>query len=88
MALTPSSSSVLCLSCRESMTPGETVAHPGGAAQLEVYDCISCGRKAVISYELRGELSAEEASWVEREVGRRGAFFPSDYGGGGPRFGA
>lgn len=68
------------------MAATESVEHPGGAARVEAYAC-ECGRKAVVMFEHKGGLTEDEQGWVEREVARRGSFFPGDYGGGGPRFG-
>ena len=69
-----------CL-CRQAMTRAEVVPHPNGAVHLEFYACSSaaCGRRAAVLWELRGTLSDEDRTWVEREVARRGYFFPSDY---------
>lgn len=76
-----------CLRCGQEMQGNEKVNHPGGSCRIEVYAC-PCGRKAVIMFELAGGLSVEEDDWVQREVARRGAFFPSDFSGGGQgRFG-
>lgn len=66
------------------MKRDQTVTQKGGPV-IELYACEteSCGRKAALMYEPGREMTAEELSWVEQEVSRHGAFFPSDYGGGG-----
>lgn len=53
--------------------------------RVEVYQCErgDCGRRVAVVYEPAGGMSEEQQSWVEREVARHGAFFPSDYRGGG-----
>lgn len=68
-------------------------------AAFDLYQCqqASCGRKTSIVFEPEGGPTPDERSFVEREVARRGAFFPSDYtrgvgklgpgGGGFGRFG-
>ena len=76
--MTPSASTLLCLQCGLEMSPRETVAHPAGAAQLELYECEPCRRRAVITFEHR-DLTSDEESWVEREVAARGSFFPTDF---------
>lgn len=66
--------------CREVMKRQEEVTHPDGAAYLEFYACPADGRKLVLWWELTGGgVTPEQRSWVEKEVARRGSFFPSDY---------
>ena len=82
-----SESIVTCLACGSRMSvPEETITQPSGGAIIEVYLCGSetCGRRAALVFEPQGGLSEDQQTWVEREIGRRGAFFPSDYGRSGP----
>lgn len=81
-----SGSSVRCRFCQAMLAPTESVPHPQGACHVEFYAC-ECGHKAVVMFEVRGMLSAEEQSWVDREVARRGSFFPTDFKQGAGRFG-
>lgn len=55
----------------------------GRPLAIELYQCVdaSCGRKAVLMFEPKGGLSADQRGFVEREIARHGAFFPSDYTG-------
>lgn len=47
-----------------------------------IYKCEACGRKAALILEpATGAMTDSQKSWVEREVARHGAFFPSDYTG-------
>jgi hypothetical protein len=85
-----SGSELACIACKGPMVAREEVPYPGQGPKLEVYECAdeACHRKAVILFEPGGGLSDEERGWVEREVARRGAFFPSDFRGPqGSRFG-
>lgn len=84
-----SESAVRCRGCREFMKASETVAPPDAGEGvtgpvIEVYVCEteSCQLRAAILFEPQGGLTDEQRSFVEREVGRRGAFFPSDLTGG------
>ena len=65
----------------------EVVEHPKGnkGPQVEMFKCQSadCGATAALMFEPIGGTAPEDASWVEREIARRGSFFPSDYTGGG-----
>lgn len=50
------------------------------AALLEFYACPECGRKLALFWEMTGQGATKDTQeWVEREVARRGAFFPQDY---------
>ena len=72
--------------CRALLRREESVPHPDGSAHVELYCCPDCRRKAVVIFELAGDLTADQRSWVEREVRLRGSFFPGDYTGGPGRF--
>lgn len=78
-----------CPACTEPMARVEVVDEP--RVKLDTYRCNreACGRKAVVVFEPEGGLSEPEQSFVEREIARRGAFFPSDFTGshGTGRFG-
>jgi hypothetical protein len=86
---TASGSSVICNRCGEMSLIQEVIEHPKGrqGPQVEVYQCQACKARQSLICEPVGGLDDEQLSWVEREVERRGSFFPSDYGGGGGRFG-
>lgn len=71
---------IRCASCRDLMRRVSEQANPDRSAHLEFYACQGCGRKLALWWELTGaEPSAEQRSWVEREVAAKGSFFPSDY---------
>lgn len=69
--------------CAGQMQPTDAVEHPKGEARIDLLACSVCGRRAAMMWEIADAWSAEAASWVEQEVAKRGAFFPSDYGGSG-----
>lgn len=52
---------------------------------MEFYRCgkVECGRKAVVIYEPATGMDHDTRSWVDKEIARRGAFFPGDYVGRG-----
>lgn len=81
-----SESAVHCRRCGVPCALTEVVEHPSGhkGPVVEFYACQQegCGRRAAVTFEPDGGLDAEQATWVEREVARRGAFFPADYGVG------
>lgn len=87
-----SGSAVVCRKCGGEAECVERIDHPKGGPRIEVYRCggagdAGCGIKAVLMYEsVSGEVSDEERTWVEREVARRGSFFPTDAAPGGGRF--
>ena len=80
-----SESVVHCLRCGGLSARVEVVEHPKGrqGPQVEMYQCedTTCGAKAALMFEPVGGTDAEAASWVEKEVARRGSFFPSDFSG-------
>lgn len=73
-----------CADCGGSMRRVEEVQHPTVKCRfLEFYQCNAekCQRKAVLQWEKPdGSLTAEDESFVEREVRNRGSWFPSDSG--------
>jgi hypothetical protein len=77
---------VLCHLCHQPMVSLETVEQTADHPRMEFLQCqnpsgCSGGRLAVI-YELSGDHAPVEPGLVEREIARRGAFFPSDYNAG------
>ena len=75
---------VMCHACSATMALVLEVPNPEGMAdgvRIEVYQCSAdgCGRKVDVIYEPVTGLTEPEKTWVEREVARTGAFFPSDY---------
>lgn len=71
-----------CADCGSGMTRVEEVPHPTARCRfLEFYQCRNegCRRKLVLQWERPdGTLTAEDESWVEREVRLRGSWFPTD----------
>lgn len=71
-----------CVDCGAAMHRTEEVEHPIAKCRfLEFYQCNnpSCGRRLVLQWEKPdGSLTAEDESFVEREVRFRGSWFPSD----------
>lgn len=74
---------ILCPACGLAMIRKDASLDRG--VEIDTYQCPDeeCARKAVVVFEPPGGLSEEDQSWVEREIARRGAFFPSDYRPGG-----
>ena len=75
-----------CPGCAGAMARVQEVRKDGLGRPIEVdlYKCgdDDCARRVVVFFEPSGgALSADDRSWVEKEVGRLGAFFPSDYTG-------
>lgn len=77
---------LLCPHCRtRALAMVEDVRHPDGQLFLQFYACPpadegGCARRVALWWELSGTgVSGEQQTWVEREVARRGHFFPSDY---------
>lgn len=82
---------ILCRECGAAMEAAETVTPPRGRGPtIQMFQCPAeeCARRAAVIYEPAGGLSEDDRSFVEREVARRGAFFPGEYTGGGGRFGS
>jgi hypothetical protein len=82
---------LLCVTCHQPMERIDIVEQNDQGPRMEFYQCpaATCsGAKLAIIFELGGDLTATQQSYVEREVARRGSFFPADYmqgGGRGPR---
>ena len=78
-----------CVACKREMERVRTVDKDDQSRPLhiEMYRCPdeSCARKAVLMYEPLGGLAEDQRSFVEREIARSGAFFPSDFTGSGGR---
>lgn len=76
---------ITCPSCFGAMSRREVVEQPSGVPgpRIELYQCVDaeCARKAALMYEPGGGLTEDQKTFVEREVARLGAFFPSDYTG-------
>lgn len=77
--------SIECPACGAEMVIFESTRQDGDGnpLALDLYRCPTdgCGRKFVGIFEPEGGLTAEQGTWVEREVMRLGAFFPQDYSG-------
>lgn len=84
-----SGSAVVCLRCGEPAVKTDTVEHPKGrqGPLIEMYKCEAdtCGARAALMFEPVGGVNDDEASWVEKEVAKRGSFFPTDFNNRGPR---
>lgn len=90
MTTARSDSAVRCRACGSEMRPEDVVTPPTGTGPvIEMYQCPDdeCARRAAVIFEPAGGMNDDDRSFVEREVARRGAFFPSDFGGGGGKFG-
>lgn len=72
---------VLCKHCGDAMQMQETVQAPNKGPTIEMFECAreGCQRKAAVVYEPEGGLDEQAQTWVEREIARRGSFFPSDF---------
>lgn len=83
--MSESRSEVLCARCDSVMKCVEVVTSPGNGPRIEMFQCPldTCGLKAALMFEMMGGITDEQRSWVEKEVARRGSFFPVDFGGGG-----
>lgn len=69
-----------CEHCRGVMKRAFEERHPDGLAFLDGYQCDGCGRKAVLYWEMTGRgVTPEVRGWVEREIAKKGSFFPSDF---------
>ncbi len=84
MAAKSSDSVINCLRCGQPCACTEVIEHPQGkkGPQVEMYACEACGAKAGVFFEPLGGSDEEAATFVEREIARRGAFFPTDFTGG------
>ncbi len=72
---------IQCPTCSVSMTRAEVVEQENGP-RIELYKCADteCGRRAALVYE-PGAITDEQKDWIKSEIGRMGAFFPSDHVG-------
>lgn len=75
--------SIPCLNCGGTMVRTEEFTE--NRVQFDIYQCPNeeCARKVCVIFEPAGGLEPEEVPFLQREVARRGAFFPSDAGRGG-----
>jgi hypothetical protein len=84
--MSASNAVIVCPACGGAMLlEGQPIVPPKGKGPtVEMYQCEGemCQRRAALIFEPEGGLTDEDRSWVEREVARRGAFFPADYTGG------
>lgn len=74
-----------CQGCGGTLARVERVEE--GKTRFDLYQCAddSCRRKVAVIFEPVGGLAAEESTYIQREIARRGAFFPADYGSSGGR---
>lgn len=75
---------VPCPGCQAQMSRVQVVAQDKGP-RIELYKCANdeCARKAALVYEPGTGLTQDQQTFIEREIARMGAFFPSDYTGSG-----
>jgi hypothetical protein len=61
----------------------EVVQGSESGPPFDMYRCgdSTCARKAVVLWEPKGGMNEDQANWIQQEISRRGAFFPSDYTG-------
>lgn len=81
--------SIRCSECQAEMSPVEgPLTPPKGGPVFHIFECPNdgCKRRAALIFEPIGGMTDDERSWVEREVARRGSFFPSDQHGRRGRF--
>lgn len=78
---------IICPTCRATLLRVDVVEQSAQGPRIEFYQCEkdTCVGKLAVLFELSGDLRPTEPGFVEREVGRRGAFFPQDFGAGGAR---
>lgn len=50
--------------------------------RIEIYKCAECSRKVAVVFEPAAAMSADQKNWVQQEIARHGAFFPSDFRNG------
>lgn len=83
---------VFCHRCGDPMEMNEPISTPGTGPQIEMYQCprAGCELRAALCFEAVGGNTDDQQNWVEREIARKGSFFPQDYIGGsnmrGPRY--
>lgn len=72
---------IACQSCGTPIVRIEEMRENGVVVDLYKCQVADCGRKVVIVFEPEGGYSEDQQGFVQREIARRGAFFPSDYVG-------
>ena len=77
---------IICPACHQPYTRSEVVEQSAEGPRIEFYRCETCvaGKLAVL-FELDAAHAPPAPGFVEREIARHGAFFPSS--GGLGRFG-
>ena len=81
---------VLCPACHQPYARVDTVPQSDQGPRIEFYqclgaDCAGTGGKLAVLFEVDGAHAAPEPGFVQREIARRGAFFPSDHTRGAGR---
>lgn len=74
---------ILCPSCRQPLERGEVIDQTDKNPRIDFYACPreGCqGNKIAVFFEVSGQHT-HEPGFVEREIARRGAFFPADFQG-------
>jgi len=72
---------VTCPACGATAVLDEVVPQSARGPRLEFFSCKATGctgGKLAVVFEVSETLVAPDPSYVEAEVARRGAFFPSD----------
>ena len=75
----------LCRVCQLQMELEDVVEQSETTPRIEVLKCPTGHGKIACVFELTFGGTAETEAFVQREIARRGAFFPSDYNRGGGR---
>lgn len=77
---------ITCPACHLQMERIETFREDRIA--FDAYKCPepTCAKNVGVIFEPDGGFNEEERSFIEREIARRGAFFPSDYRSMGSRW--
>lgn len=70
-----------CPQCGDPLARVEEMRENGVVVDLYKCQLEDCGRKAVVIYEPSGGYGEDQQTFIQREIARRGAFFPSDYTG-------
>lgn len=79
---------ISCRRCADPMVQIDQVVAPKDGPIIEVQQCERCELKVVLIFEPHGGLTTDQQTWVERVVGEKGSFFPTDFTQTrGPRFG-
>ncbi len=77
---------ILCATCHQPLERFDAVDQSEHGPRQDYYQCSrdGCtGGKLAVLFELSGEHAPIEPGFVQREVARRGAFWPSDLAGSG-----